>query len=146
MYLPRIHGGIPLKTVEEVDIAIGLPRATERLRINSSTCGYNPYPEDDPARDCSMPGRWHVRCRSSENKYGFSGMIACDVHLGRLLGGPYAEAVVGRHEFGSSCGLEETWWIEPDDETGSFCCSTERGVELGFLKYEDRPGGDLEAS
>jgi hypothetical protein len=63
-------------------------------------------------------------------------MAACGDHLGRLLGGPYRDAVLDRHEYGSACGLERTWWIPLPGEAGSFCVTEERGVEMGFLKYD----------
>lgn len=128
-------GDVSVKTVEEVDRAEGLPRSTDKLRPNSSGCTFNPFEEDDPGKDCNMPSRWHVKCRS-EQEGGWVSMMACDRHIGNLLGAPYGETVVDRHEMTHACGLPDTWWINTEDGTGSFCLTTERGVELGYLVYD----------
>ena len=123
------------RTVEEVEGEVGLDPSVQD-RSGSSGCGYNPDKDDNPANDCNQPSRWHIRCRG-DNPEQFHGMLACDLHLCRILGGIYAETVIGQHEVGSACGLENTWWIEQPDECGSFCVTVELGVELGLLRYVD---------
>lgn len=128
-----------MKTVEEVERSMGFDAKTAP-RYGSSGCSYNPSLVDDPAMDCNQTSRWHVRCRGENPERSYV-MSACDVHLQRLLGGPYRETVLDRHEFGSACGLEGSWWISLEGECGSICVTEERGVELGFLEYvEDYRG------
>lgn len=124
-----------MKTVEEVEQSLGVEPRSIIKRWDSSGCSYNPHPEDNPAEDCGRPALWHVKARGSipEEPYGF---LACDEHLGRLLGGPYRDTILDRHEFGSACGLRDTYWVAPENETGSFCVTEERGVELGILLYD----------
>lgn len=126
-------------TVEEVERSMGFDTKTAR-RLGSG-CTYNPSKTDDPAEDCNRPAEWHVRCRAEAPGVAY-GMLACEEHLGRLLGGPYRESVLDRHEVGSACGVDLSWWIPLEGECGSFCVTEERGVEMGFLRYVD----ELESS
>ena len=124
--------GRVLRTVEEVEEALGFDPKRPHHHLFGSGCGYNLDRDDDSAHDCNMPARWHVRCRGEGTDYM---MLACDRHVGRILGGHYAEALKAYHEVGSACGLEGTWWIDQEGDCGSLCVTEERGVELGFLKY-----------
>lgn len=124
-----------MKTVEEVEAFLGVHSKAIKQRWDSDCCSYNPNPEDDPAEDCGLPALWHLKARglTPDKPYMF---LACDGHLGRLLGGPYKDTIEDRHEVGSACGLRTTWWVSPENDTGSFCVTEERGVELGYLIYD----------
>lgn len=123
-----------MRSIEEVEQDMGLPRYSDRPRY-TSCCTYNPSEDDDPRLDCAQPSRWHLRLKAN-NEVGSASVQACDRHLSKILGTRYAEAMLDRHEMGSACGLEDSWWIDRQDDTTSFCVTVERGVELGYLKYE----------
>lgn len=121
--------------MEEVERALGLEPKRASERWGSSGCTYNPDAKDDPDRDCGQIARWHVRCQGEDpsRAYVFS---CCDIHHGRMVIGPYKDAVMDQHEFGSCCNIERSWWIPGAGEVGSFCVTEELGVEMGYLKYD----------
>jgi hypothetical protein len=131
-----VTAGREMRTVEDVERALGLePKTQARL---GGGCSHNPSQEDDPSQDCGKIPLWHVKLRS-EDENAFYPVLACEEHLARLLVEVYKDTVLDRHEYGSACGLERSWWIRPIGEAGSFCVTEERGVEMGFLRYVDIP-------
>jgi len=101
----------------------------ERPGLYDSLCHFSPDVEVTDA-DCGMAARWHLRVKVVG--YAEELMLqSCDGHHGLAI---RVGEVRSMHEFGSACGLEDSWWIGEGD---AGCMMLEAAVEAGILRYVD---------